>query len=200
MSSELVPIPRRELARAGIENLPAAIGRAGEAAAWRFIEFFAADDPEQKHPLRLRGSRLAILRVVREASRVYARTSEADRRRLLYREPPRRGAHREAASRGNQDALRFSVTGQIVPMNPAASVRGPKHVVHRGKTPVLTADQARTLLDSIKWIPSSDFATGALIGLMCYTFARVSAVVHMRVEDYYENGKRGWIRLHEKGG
>jgi integrase len=35
---------------------------------------------------------------------------------------------------------------------------------------------------------------------MCYTFARVSAVVHMRVEDYYENGKRSWIRLHEKGG
>jgi integrase len=35
---------------------------------------------------------------------------------------------------------------------------------------------------------------------MCYTFARVSAVVHMRIEDYYENGKRGWIRLHEKGG
>src|SRR5579864_8141243 len=42
MSSELVPIPRRELTRAGFERLPAAIGRAGEAAAWRFIEFFAA--------------------------------------------------------------------------------------------------------------------------------------------------------------
>ena len=35
---------------------------------------------------------------------------------------------------------------------------------------------------------------------MCYTFARVSAMVHMRVEDYYENGKRWWIRLHEKDG
>lgn len=35
---------------------------------------------------------------------------------------------------------------------------------------------------------------------MCYTFARVSAVVHMRNEDYYQNGKRWWIRLHEKGG
>ena len=35
---------------------------------------------------------------------------------------------------------------------------------------------------------------------MCYTFARVSAVVHMRVEDYYQNGKRWWIRLDEKGG
>ena len=94
----------------------------------------------------------------------------------------------------------FLVTGQIVPMNPAASVRGPKYVVHRGKTPVLTADQARTLLDSIKVDSIIGLRDRALIGLMCYTFARVSAVVHMRVEDYYENGKRGWIRLHEKGG
>jgi integrase/recombinase XerD len=31
-------------------------------------------------------------------------------------------------------------------------------------------------------------------------FARVSAVVGMKVEDYYQNGKRWWIRLHEKGG
>ncbi len=30
--------------------------------------------------------------------------------------------------------------------------------------------------------------------------ARVSAVVGMYVEDYYQQGKRSWIRLHEKGG
>jgi integrase len=35
---------------------------------------------------------------------------------------------------------------------------------------------------------------------MVYTFARVSAVVTMKVEDYYPNGKRWWLRLHEKGG
>jgi site-specific recombinase XerC len=29
------------------------------------------------------------------------------------------------------------ITGQIVPMNPAVAVRGPKHVVKTGKTPVL---------------------------------------------------------------
>jgi integrase/recombinase XerD len=40
----------------------------------------------------------------------------------------------------------------------------------------------------------------ALIGVMVYSFARVSAVVGMRVEDYYQNGKRWWLRLHEKGG
>jgi integrase len=40
----------------------------------------------------------------------------------------------------------------------------------------------------------------ALIGLMAYSFARVSAAIGMRVEDYYGQGKRWWVRLHEKGG
>src|SRR5262249_45527051 len=40
----------------------------------------------------------------------------------------------------------------------------------------------------------------ALIGIMVYSFARVSAVVGMKVEDYFQNGKRWWFRLHEKGG
>src|SRR6266852_3446400 len=43
----------------------------------------------------------------------------------------------------------YLVTGGILSINPAASVRGPKYVVRRGKTPVLSADQARELLDTI---------------------------------------------------
>jgi integrase/recombinase XerD len=85
-------------------------------------------------------------------------------------------------------------------MNPAASVRGPKYVVKRGKTPVLKADQARALLDSIEPDSIVGLRDRAVIGLMCYTFARVGAVVGMKVEDYYQNGKRWWFRLHEKGG
>ena len=41
------------------------------------------------------------------------------------------------------------VTGGILASNPATSVRGPKHVIKRGKTPVLTTDQARVLIESI---------------------------------------------------
>src|SRR5260221_552411 len=70
----------------------------------------------------------------------------------------------------------FLVIGQIVPMNPAGSVRGQKHVVHRGKTPVLKADQARLLLDSIKTDSVVGLRNRAIIGLMCYTLARVSAL------------------------
>jgi len=40
----------------------------------------------------------------------------------------------------------------------------------------------------------------ALIGVMVYSFARIGAVLGMNVEDYYQQGKRYWLRLHEKGG
>jgi len=40
----------------------------------------------------------------------------------------------------------------------------------------------------------------ALMAAMTYTFARIGAVVAMRIEDYYPGGKRWWVRLHEKGG
>ncbi len=40
----------------------------------------------------------------------------------------------------------------------------------------------------------------ALIAVMVYSFARVSAVLGMRVGDYYLQGRRAWFRLHEKGG
>jgi integrase len=92
------------------------------------------------------------------------------------------------------------VVGQVLPSNPASSVRGPTHVVKRGKTPVLSREQARQLLDSIDTSTVIGLRDRALIGLMVYSFARVSAVVSMVVEDYYPEGKRWWFRLHEKGG
>src|SRR5271155_5588013 len=94
----------------------------------------------------------------------------------------------------------WPVVGQVVAINPAHAVRGPKHVVNRGKTPVLTADQARELLDSIDITTTVGLRDRALIALMVYSFARVSAAVGMRVEDYFANGKRWRLRLNEKGG
>jgi len=200
MSSDLVPIPPRDLARAGLENLPAIIGRAGDAAAWRFVEFFTAT-------IRNRNTRAAYARAVSqffawcEKHRVYTLEQVKPVVIASYIEnhtmaPPTVKQHLAAI----RMLFDFLVTGQVIPMNPASSVRGPKHVVKRGKTPVLKADQARALIDSIKADSIIGLRDRAIIGLMCYTFARVSAVVNMRSEDYYENGKRWWVRLHEKGG
>jgi integrase len=92
------------------------------------------------------------------------------------------------------------VIGQIVPLNPAAPVRGPRHVVRRGKTPVLGREEARALLDRIEAGTLIGLRDRAFIGLMVYSFARVGAALAMRVEDFYPNGRRWWVRLHEKGG
>lgn len=94
----------------------------------------------------------------------------------------------------------WMVVGQVLPLNPAHAVRGPKHTQRRGKTPVLQADEARTLIDAIDTTSLPGLRDRALIGLMIYTFARVGAAVSMRVEDFYVQGRRGWVRLHEKGG
>jgi integrase/recombinase XerD len=94
----------------------------------------------------------------------------------------------------------WMVVGQVLPVNPAHAVRGPKHSQRRGKTPVLQADEARTLIDAIDTTSLPGLRDRALIGLMVYTFARVGAAVAMKVEDYFVQGRRGWVRLHEKGG
>jgi site-specific recombinase XerD len=92
------------------------------------------------------------------------------------------------------------VVGHVMDVNPAHAVRGPKHVVKKGKTPVLHADEARVLLDSIDTGEIIGLRDRALIALMAYSFARISAALAMKVEDYFVQGRRGWVRLYEKGG
>jgi integrase/recombinase XerD len=65
---------------------------------------------------------------------------------------------------------------------------------------VLSGDEMRQLLDSIDTGELIGLRDRALLGLMGYTFARVSAVVTLRVEDYFQQSRRSWLRLHEKGG
>ncbi len=92
------------------------------------------------------------------------------------------------------------VIGQVMPTNPAASVRGPAHSVKRGKTPVLAPEEARALLDSIDASTPIGLRDRALIGLMVFSFARIGAALSMKVEDVYVQNRRLWLRLHEKGG
>lgn len=92
------------------------------------------------------------------------------------------------------------VVRQILAVNPASSVRGPRHSVRRGKTPVLSPEEARALLDTIDISTDVGLRDRALIGLMVYSFARIGAAISMRVEDVYVQDRRLWVRLHEKGG
>ncbi len=92
------------------------------------------------------------------------------------------------------------VIGQILPTNPAAAVRGPRHIVRQGKTPVLDPSEARQLLYAIDTTTVIGLRDRALIGLMVYSFARIGAAIGMQVEDVYMQNRRLWVRLHEKGG
>jgi len=182
--------------------VPRLVAEAGEHAARRFLEFFAAT-------IRNKNTRLAY---VRATGHFFA---WCDRRRiaeLAEIEPLHIAAYIEELQavmakptvKQHLAAIRmlfdWLVTGHVVMINPATSVRGPKHVVKRGKTTVLTAEQARQLLDSIDVTTLVGLRDRALISVMCFAFARIGAVVAMRVEDYYPQGKRWWVRLHEKGG
>jgi site-specific recombinase XerD len=92
------------------------------------------------------------------------------------------------------------ITGQIVPMNRAAAVRGPKHVVKTGKTPVLEGNDWRTLVESIPTETLLDLRDRALIATLTYSFARITAAVRMKIEDLWPKGAGWQVQLHEKGG
>jgi site-specific recombinase XerD len=182
--------------------VPAAIASAGDHAARRFLEFFAAT-------IRNKNTRLAYYRA---ACNFFAWLEQHGIVELVDIEPIHVAAyvetlqatHSKPTAKQHLAAVRmlfdWLVVGQVLATNPAHAVRGPKHVVKRGKTPVLTAKQARELLDSIDVSTLVGLRDRALIGVMTYALARVGAVVSMRVEDYYPLDKRWWVRLHEKGG
>ncbi len=179
--------------------VPASVAQAGPSATERFLEFFAAQ-------IRNPNTRLAYARAVRDFF------GWTERQGLAL--PAIRSLH--VAAYVEQLALAAPTVKQhlaairmlfdwlartgVLSMNPAAVVRGPKHVVKVGKTPVLNSDEARELLESIPVDSIAGLRDRALIAIMVYSFARVGAVVHMRIEDYYQQGRRSWFRLHEKGG
>ena len=192
--------------------VPAMIAEAGDRAARRFLEFFAAsieNDNTRMAYYRAACSffawldehgigELADIEPFHVAAYLKAlRVSDAGDRAVKVRTASRPTVKQHlAAIRMLFDWL---VVGQILAINPAHAVRGPKHVVKRGKTPVLTEEQARQLLASIKVVRKATLSDGseaevpwliglrdrALIGVMVYSFARISAVVAMEVEDYF---------------
>jgi integrase/recombinase XerD len=92
------------------------------------------------------------------------------------------------------------VTGQVVASNPAHAVRGPRHSVKKGSTTVMSSEDTSAFLKTIDTSHVVGLRDRALIAVMVFAFARVSAVVGLKVEDYFPIKKRWWLRLREKGG
>ena len=196
-------------ALAGAPSVPAAAGHAvpilvaqlGEQASWRYVEFFAA-------VIRNPNTRRAYLR----ATGCFLAWCDQRGLALATIRPFDVGAYVEmlstqvAASSVKQQlaAIRmlfdWMVVGQAMPTNPASVVRGPKHVVKVGVTPVLEGSEWRALLDSIPKVTLRDMRDRALIATLTYSFARIGAALAMKVEDLRPKGAGWQIRLHEKGG
>lgn len=85
-------------------------------------------------------------------------------------------------------------------LNPARSIRGPKHSVTEGKTPAITSDTARDVLRSIDTTTLVGLRDRAIIGTLIYTAARAGAVAKLRLRDFYTDGRQWIFRFDEKGG
>jgi integrase/recombinase XerD len=199
-SRTIVPASR-QIIPAGMPAVPALFARASEQVVRRVLEFFTAQ-------IRNPNTRAAYATAVQN----FAAWCDRGGVSLEQIEPIIVAAYIEQLGqvrsrptvKQHLAAIRmlfdWLVLGHIVHSNPASPVRGPKHVVRKGKTPVLTADEARQLLDAIDTTTLSGLRDRAMIGVMVYSFARVGAVVRMNTEDYYLQGRRSWFRLQEKGG
>src|SRR5712691_9828170 len=182
--------------------LPALVVAAGERAGMRFLEFFAAN-------IRNPHTRRAYARAAEEflAWCAAAGVSSIGAVQPVHVATWIEAGTRELAAPSVKQRLAairhlfdWLVTGQVVPVNPAGSVRGPRHVVTSGQTPVLDPAEARALIDSIDTSTPVGLRDRALIGLMVYSFARIGAALGMAVDDVYTQNRRLWVRLREKGG
>jgi site-specific recombinase XerD len=181
--------------------VPAMIADLGDQASWRYVEFFTAN-------IRNPHTRRAYLRACNRflawcEDRGLGLASIRPHDVATYIEDLQNKVSAPSVKQ-QLAAIRmlfnWLVTGQVVSTNPAAAVRGPKHVVKTGKTPVLEGTQWRKLLDSIPAVTLRDLRDRALIATLTYSFARINAALEMKVEDLRPRGAAWTIRLHEKGG
>jgi len=183
-------------------TLPALIAGAGKKAAWRFLEFFTVNIRNKNTRAAYGQAAGAFLHWCEDRSITCIEDVQPMHvagyieQLQAVRSAPTVKQHL-ACIRMLFDWL---VTGQVVPSNPAHAVRGPRHSVRKGSTTVMSSEDTSAFLKSIDTSHVVGLRDRALIAVMVYSFARVSAVVGLKVEDYFPPKKRWWLRLHEKGG
>jgi len=194
MSNQIVPI--------NAPLLPALVAASGDRAGVRFLEFFAA---QIRNPHTRRAYARATAEFLMWCKNVGVSSLDQVRPLHVASWIELQGRNVSAPSvKQRLAALRhlfdWLVIGHIVDVNPAASVRGPRHVVRVGRTAVLEPEEARRLLNGIDASTHAGLRDRALISLMIYSFSRVGAALRMEVEDVFTQNRRLWVRLREKGG
>ena len=155
--------------------VPALIADAGDAGRLALRRILHRQHQQRPHAPGLCARLRAVLRLVRDRGLTLTAIRPFDVAAWVKELQEKHGApgvkQQLAAVRMLFDWL---ITGQVVPMNPAAAVRGPKHVVKTGKTPVLDAAEWRKLIDSIPTETVRDLRDRALIATLTYSFARIT--------------------------
>lgn len=215
MTGSLVPSQKASaLSQSSVSGhlqLPTMIFRAGPDASDRYVDFFTAT-------IRNASTREAYARQCRElffwltANGVKGITEIRPVHIAAYIEmmdtavrPSGKRRWQPASVKQALAAIRncfsYLVTGHIIETNPAQDVKGPSVNRRIGKTPVLVDKEARRLLDSIDPIRPIGHRDRALIGIMVFSFSRISAALSCRVEDFEDRGNGNWfIKLYEKRG
>jgi integrase/recombinase XerD len=180
--------------------LPALVAGAGPEATKRFLEFFTV-------PIRNRHTRAAYYRAI---GQFLAWCERGGFRQLEDIEPIHVAAYIEKhpgsppTVQQHLAALRmfFSWLTEkgVLAMNPAREVTAPKFNRTEGKTPAFADGEVKKVLESIDVSQAVGLRDRAFLGVLAYTFARVGAVTNLKVKDYFQNGKRSFLRFWEKGG
>src|SRR6201995_1563713 len=179
---------------------PILIERASASTRKKFFEFFTV-------PIRNANTRSAYYRAIQQ---FLAWVERAGYQQLEDIEPITVAAYIETLQRQaapptvkqHMAAIRmlfswFTEKG-VLAMNPAREVKTERFSRTEGKTPAFVEGEVQKLLGVIETSTHTGLRDRALLGVLAYTFARIGAVVNLKVEDFYPSGKRFLLRFKGK--
>ena len=185
----------------GQVGLPAVVEAAGEKARYKFVEFFLG---RLENPNTRRAYGRAAYRFLNwcherglELTEIHP-VATAAYFRQLQGELSAPSVKQHLA--GVKHLFDWFVVEGVTSFNPAASVKGPRYSPKHGKTPALTTDETRRLMDTIGLETVKDYRDKAVIAVLFYSWVRVNAVCTLEVRDYRHQGEKRTLRFKEKRG
>jgi site-specific recombinase XerC len=210
--AEYSPLPRHVEAR--VEPSAALVGWVNDRGAFRTLEFLTASicNPHTRRAYHRAASRFAawccrhhLLLGAGRTPHVGAYIEELARGEQITADAPPAAALAPLSVKQHLAALKhwmdLLVTSHVLDVNPAHAVRAPRYSQTTGKTPALERETTPAGCS----MPDAGTVTGArdraLIAIMLFSFARIGAVVAMKVQHHRGAGTTSaTFTLHEKGG
>src|SRR5260370_6577312 len=171
---------------------PILIERASASTRKKFFEFFTV-------PIRNANTRAAYYRAIQQ---FLAWAERAGYQHLEDIEPITVAAYIEILQRQaapptvkqHMAAIRMLFSWLTekagLPMIPAREVKTEGLCRTEGKTPAFVEGEVQRLLNAVETSTHTGLRDRPLLRVLAYTFARIGAVVNLKVEDYYPSGKR----------